>query len=106
MNKQQTIMVVIGIIISFIMMAGGAVFGHYDYDFENDKCSNMKSSPYEFNIDAQINAEYSSSCYFYQHHKFAYGLNLILGAIMGLLLSALFWLLVGILNSTIFDDYF
>lgn len=105
MNKQQTVIITIGIIITFFAMIFGVIYGHVDYDWEQDKCSNMKSSTYEFNYDVQLGADYASHCYWYQNHPMAYISNIIMGLVMGILISLIPWLIIMGLFMTVYDDF-
>jgi len=105
MNKKQKIGICIGVIITFIFMSYGIIYGHVDYNWEQDKCSNMKTSTYEFTHDVQISADYSTSCYWYQNHPMAYIANLIGCALLGILVSLIPWAIILVLNGTVFDEW-
>lgn len=103
MNKSQNITTAIGLVIMFAFIAVGVVYGHVDYDWEQDKCSSMKSSNYEFSHDVQLNADYAQHCYYYQHHPMAYMFNILMGIFLGMLFSIIPWAIILMLNTEIFD---
>ena len=106
MNNNQKITTVIGIILTFMFSVGGLIFGHVDFEYEQDKCTNMKSSTYEFTHDVQVNADYAETCYSYQNHPAAYVGNLFCGFLLAIFIAVLLiWIPILILNTTIFDTY-
>lgn len=105
MNKTQRITTSIGCIIMFFCLVFGIIYGHTDYNWEQDKCSNMRGSTYEFTHDVQLGADYASNCYWYQHHPMAYISNLLLGILLGIFMSAFPWFTILFLNTTVFDYY-
>jgi hypothetical protein len=103
MNKAQTITTAIGAIIMFFCLVYGVTYGHVDYNWEQDKCSNMKGSTYEFSHDVQLGADYASHCYWYQNHPMAYISNILLGILIGIFMSVIPWIVVIVLNESVFD---
>ena len=103
MNKSQRITVAVGIIITFLAVVFGLIYAHFDYSWENQKCLNLKSANYEFTHDVQLNADYASNCYWYQHHPFGYAANLLGGALMALVLSGMLWMGILFIKMIISD---
>lgn len=83
----------------FLSFSIGAIVGDYNYQHQINKCNNLRGSDYEFNIDAQINANYAESCFYYKEHPFAHissivgfgFLFLLLGFVVGLI-PAIAWM--------------
>ena len=67
----KIILLMICSMVTIMFMLFGAFIGVINYEFEIDKCENMKSGNYEFSHDVQLNIQYTSNCYYYTHHNFA-----------------------------------
>jgi hypothetical protein len=77
------VFIVIGIMILFAGIAGGAIYGHVNYEYELNKCANMKGSSYEFTHDVQVGANYAQHCFRIKNHPTAYIGNIFLGIFLG-----------------------
>jgi len=106
MDKAQKIMITIGVFISFVFVMIGAVYGHIDYNWEIEKCSNLRTSSYSFTHDLQINANYASHCYWYTNHPAAYFVNTIGFGLLALLMSSIPWVLIFVLLNETVSDYY
>ena len=90
------------VVFLFFSFVSGAILGNIDYNFEVDKCSNLKpsTSGYDFNYDVQLNADYEQDCYFINEHPLAYILYVIgLGLLMMLIGGFLWFMGFMILDS-------
>ncbi len=106
MNKKQKITTCIGLIITLLFVSVGVMVGDASYNWELQKCSELKSPSYEFTHDVQLNAEYSANCYRYQNHPMAYTTELFEYFTLALLLSVFMWIAVFLLNAILCDEYF
>lgn len=109
--KKLTKQILIHIVISLMIIVIGIIpiinFAEMDYNFEVDKCNNMKRSNYEFTHDVQINAEYSKDCYYtlnYPLAKLNYYSTYILTLILVVTFVNLLIALIIIITKTPFKD--
>ncbi len=76
--------------IAFILFIGfsfmGFYYGDINFNYEKDKCANLKTSNYEFTNDIQINVEYTEGCYYLMNHPLAYLGYICFGFIFGLII--------------------
>ncbi len=85
------------IIVSFFLIGGviGYFCGEIIYNYSLDKCENLKESPYNFDFKIENNAQYASSCYYYNNHPFAEPLNvfgyMFIGIMFGIIPMMLIW---------------
>ena len=76
--------------------------GHIQYNYELDKCANLKSieSAYDFTNRIEIDAEFNSHCYYLRNHPLAILEYHFLTGLLG----ALFFALLGGMISLIFKE--
>lgn len=93
----------IWLLIIFILVPLVFTLGHIEFEYELDKCDNLKSteSGYDFDKTIELNAEYNEDCYYRNHNPLAYFYNVIVPIIIILifLIMISLWLYFGILSS-------
>ena len=105
MNKTQTITTVIGIIITLVFVSFGIYASAIDFNVDKQRCETMRTSNYDFTHDIQVDASYTSDCYSKMHNPLEQTYYMILGGLLGLILSIFPWALIALLNATVFDYY-
>lgn len=88
--------VLISIFITIAMVLG-AVIGQINYGYEVDKCNNLRTSNYDFNVKLEVDASYSSDCYSTTHHPLAEIGFILRGLVMGFLISVFICFIVGLI---------
>ena len=75
--------------------------GHIQYNYELDKCANLKSieSAYDFTNKIEIDAEFNSHCYYLRNHPLAILQYYFLSGLLGALLFAIPGGVIGIFKS-------
>lgn len=97
MNKKKSILITelcIWVIISTLLFMLAYSFGMSEYNYEVSKCTNLKTSNYNFNVDIQINANYASNCYRTLNYPFEKALTIGVFMITAILFSILILLII------------
>ena len=79
----------IAVIILLVLASAtiGAFLGHVDYNYEVNKCQNLKGSNYEFTHDVQLNVKYTEHCFYIRSHPFAYFYSILLLMLLTMLVT-------------------
>lgn len=86
-----------------LSMIAGAIYGQVNYNYNVDKCTNLKISNYNFNYDVQIDAHYAKDCYNTLNHSFALTTSILGGMIMFVFVA----ILIGLIPASfILHNYY
>lgn len=70
--SEMPILAILVILVLFVIGGiGGFVVGEISYEYEINKCRNLKDSNYNFDFKIEKDASYAQSCYFYNNHPLA-----------------------------------
>jgi len=90
-----------------IVLSIGVIEGHYTYKYTLDKCNNMHTSSYDFNLDVQTNAEYAQNCYYAKNFRFAYAeemaIDILCFLFIGFVIGVVPFALTGIKINDMYD---
>jgi len=72
-EKKKVMVWSVSIILGFILSIILALFvASIQFNYELDKCENLEKPSYQFSHTLEVNAEYSSHCYYIQNNPLAF----------------------------------
>jgi len=106
MEHKKTNLVPLYITLGILVLIIGGILGNLVYNYELEKCQNLKSSQTNYNFDyrVELNANYNSNCYDLNNHPLALASFVFLGGMITLTLSAGVFILIYIVRMIVDVD--
>ncbi len=99
----------LGIILLVIALAISIPFSLFEFNYQLDKCSNLKTteSNYGFTNTVEVNAQFNSHCYFLRNHPLALPSYFLISFMVGFLFGMVGFMIGGMTKPVGFEriDY-
>lgn len=73
---------------------GGIIIGEITYEYEINKCDNLKDTSYNFDFKIEKDANYAQSCYYYRNYPLAQELMIGKFLLVGLLIMCIPYVII------------
>src|SRR3990167_2251366 len=104
-TTKQVLFLVLVTLLAIAYLVVCPILGYIDYLYEVDKCTNLKTSTYEFTHDIQVNVEYTQHCYWINNHILVIPIHIMFAYLLGGLILLLPGFILFIVYHEKYDDW-